>query len=590
MGETDKFSLTYTIMTKTKLIILTLTLCVAVVFDASARYRGDLNGDDRVDLADMVYLTKAIKDGSTDKALDVNASGSVDDYDLHKLADIIISGKMTEESGMNVGIGGWGDAGEDFGGTVKAPALTTRSSDETRFYMRNPKSEGDDRYSMEFGVSGCNEPPAAVLFSVHLPREMGFDVSKIVELDPVLSITHELYGTPKFVKENENDDWSDHVLRFIVFSPELDALPVNSGKFGYIHYSVSDCWGEPYFKNCQVAVSGSGDCFDIPEHGGNYHGNFKPVEVSSVWFDESEMNLVEGDVGWLYANIEPWNATDENLVWSSSDERVAIIYKENGREAVIHALKEGEAIITATSHNGISTSCVVRVEKRFIDVWDIYLSQEYLTVTEGESADLTATIYPEDATDQTVEWWSSDDNIALIYAEGAKATVTGLTPGYAEIYASASNGMVTTCYVEVVPRIIEMQSIELDTEVLELEVGDTHQFVVTVYPSDTTGQELEWWVEDETVAVIDQNGCVTMVGEGFTTVHVRSIRWNHVEAVCRINVTDAVEGIIADDAPCNIYTTDGQLLHKAVTTSEIQYLDRGVYLIRQGGKTAKLLK
>lgn len=83
---------------------------------------------------------------------------------------------------------------------------------------------------------------------------------------------------------------------------------------------------------------------------------------------------------------------------------------------------------------------------------------------------------------------------------------------------------------------------------------------------------------------------MTMVGEGTTTVHVRSVRWNHVEATCRLNVTDAVEGIIADDAPCDIYTTNGKLLKKAVPPSEIQHLDRGLYIILQGGKTTKLLK
>lgn len=156
-------------MKKLILLLSIFVLSTAVSFDASARYKGDLNGDDRVDLADMVYLAKAIKGGSTDRSLDVNASGKVDDNDLQKLADIIISGKLTEDSGMNVGIGGWEDNGEDYGGTVKAPAFNTRSADETRFYMRTPKSEGYGRYSMEFGISEGNEAFSAILFTIRLP-------------------------------------------------------------------------------------------------------------------------------------------------------------------------------------------------------------------------------------------------------------------------------------------------------------------------------------------------------------------------------------------------------------------------------------
>ena len=402
-------------MTNSKLIPLILTLCAAVAFDASARYKGDLNGDDRVDLADMVYLAKAINSGSADKSLDINASGSVDDNDLQRLADIIISGKLNEETGMNVGIGGWEETDEDFGGTVKAPAFTTRSAEETRFYMRAPRSEGDGRYSMEFGISEGNEAPAAVLFNIRLPREMRFDGSEIVVLDSSIASSHKLYGTPKFVKENEEDEWSACSLRFIVLSPELFACPSPIGALGRIFYSVDDCFGEPTMVNCQIASPVSGECVDISEHQGDYYGNFKPVEI-------------------------------------------------------------------------------------------------------------------------------------------------------------------------------QIQSITLDVEELSLEVGDTHQFIATVLPAEATYPELEWWIDDETVATVDQNGLLTMVGEGSTTVHVRSVRWPDIEATCRLNVTDAVDGIIADDAPCDIYTTNGKLLKQSVPASEIQNLDRGIYIIRQRGNTTKLLK
>ena len=402
-------------MTKTKLIPLLLTLCAAVAFDASARYKGDLNGDDRVDLADMVYLAKAINSESADKSLDINASGSVDDNDLQRLADIIISGKLNEETGMNVGIGGWEETDEDFGGTVKAPAFTTRSPEEIRFYMHSPRSEGDGRYSMEFGISEGNEAPAAVLFNIRLPREMQFDESEIVVLDSSIASSHKLYGTPKFVKENEEDEWSACSLRFIVLSPALSACPSPMGALGRIFYSVDDCFGEPTMVNCQIASPVSGECVDISEHQGDYYGNFKPVEI-------------------------------------------------------------------------------------------------------------------------------------------------------------------------------QIQSITLDVEELSLEVGDTHQFIATVLPAEATYPELEWWIDDETVATVDQNGLLTMVGEGTTTVHVRSVRWPDIEATCRLNVTDAVDGIIADDAPCDIYTTNGKLLKQSVPASEIQNLDRGIYIIRQRGNTTKLLK
>lgn len=491
-------------MTTNKFIPLILTLAAAVTFDASARYKGDFNGDDRVDLADMVHLAKAIKAGSTDKELDLNVSGTVDENDLHRLADIIISGKLTEDSGMNVGIGGWEDSGEDFGGTVRSLNYGTRSLEDTRFFMRDPQFLGSDTFSMGFGLSEGTEAPAAVLFCIRLPQWLIFDPQAIVELDPTLSESHRLYGTPKFVKEHPEEEWNNqHVLRFIVFSPDLTPLPSTDAKIGNIHYihSGEDAWDQPYFINCQTAAS-TGECCDIPEHASDYYGKFMPIEVISVWFEQSEMNLVEGDSGWLWANIDPWDATDQTLVWTSGDDSVATVFSEDGRNATVTAVKEGETVISATSSNGLSASCLVKVERR----------------------------------------------------------------------------------------VIEMESLLLDAEVLSLEVGATHQFEVTILPEETTDRELEWWSDDETIAKVDGNGLLTLTGEGSTTLHVRSSVWTHIEALCRIEVTADVESIIADDTPCDIFSSDGRSLRKGVHPSEIRNLNRGFYLIRRNGKIAKILK
>ncbi|MDE6633008.1 MAG: Ig-like domain-containing protein, partial [Muribaculaceae bacterium] len=190
---------------------------------------------------------------------------------------------------------------------------------------------------------------------------MQFDQSNMVELENSISSTHKLYGTPKFKKEDENDEWSPTSLRFIVMSPDLTALPSDTRKLGKVYYSRGDYWGNPVFANCQTASSDSDGCNYIDEHSAGYDGNFLPIDISSVWFNESEMTLTEGDEGWLYANIDPWDATDQNLVWKSSDEKVATIYTEDGRNATIKALGSGETSITATSSNGISATCIVKV-------------------------------------------------------------------------------------------------------------------------------------------------------------------------------------------------------------------------------------
>ena len=309
----------------------------------------------------------------------------------------------------------------------------------------------------------------------------------------------------------------------------------------------------------------------------------KIIEVTSVSLDQTKLELTEGDTATLTATVNPSDATDKTLTWTSSDASVASV----SATGEVKALKEGTTNITVSSVNGKTATCVVTVAKKIIEVVSVSLDKTSLDMTEGDTATLTATVNPSDASDKTLTWTSSDTSVASVSVNGE---VQALKAGTATITVSTANGKTATCVVTVEPKVIEMQSITLDAEELALEVGDTHQFLATVLPAETTYPELEWWTDDETVATVDQNGLLTMVGEGTTTVHVRSVRWPDIEAVCRLNVTSGVEGIMEEDAPCDIYTTNGKLLKQSVPTSEIRKLDRGLYIIRQRGKTTKLLK
>ena len=307
------------------------------------------------------------------------------------------------------------------------------------------------------------------------------------------------------------------------------------------------------------------------------------IVVTSVTLDKTSLEMTEGEAAVLKATVHPADATDKTLTWTSSDSSVATV----SATGEVKALKAGTATITVSSANGKTATCVVTVAKKIIEVTSVSLDKTSLDMTEGDTATLTVTVNPSDATDRTLTWTSSDASVASVSAIGE---VKALKAGTATITVSTANGKTATCVVTVERKVIKMQSITLDAEELALEVGDTHQFLATVLPAETTYPELEWWTDDETVATVDQNGLLTMVGEGTTTVHVRSVRWPDIEAVCRLNVTSGVEGIMEEDAPCDIYTTNGKLLKQSVPTSEIRKLDRGLYIIRQRGKTTKLLK
>lgn len=336
---------------------------VAFTSHAEGRYKGDLNGDGKVDLADMVFLAKAIQSGSTDNSMDVNLSGKVDDNDFHTLANIIISGKLTKDNGLNVGIGGWDETGEDFGGTVNAPAFrSNRSAFDIQFYLEHPKNEGNSRTSLELGIRNSDTAVSAILFNIECSGDViVFDQQPLFELCEDLLDGHKLYGTPKLISDGGGRQ--DKIIRFIVFSPDLKPLKNLTGKLGKLFYSYADVnlhFYEYKFTGCQVAESNSGTVVDVGLSKDLL--KWQEIPVEEISFQESELRLGVGEVRYDFSLfVYPADTTDAHIVVQSSDEEVVSIpYIGNGGMTIL-GRKEGEAEITATASNGLRASCKVTV-------------------------------------------------------------------------------------------------------------------------------------------------------------------------------------------------------------------------------------
>lgn len=161
----------------------------------------------------------------------------------------------------------------------------------------------------------------------------------------------------------------------------------------------------------------------------------KIIEAEGITLDVTEANLFEGDELILTVTVDPENTTDKSVTWSSSAPEIATV--DNG---VVTAIAPGTAIITATTANGLTASCTVTViekEPEIIYATSITLDKESIEAETGTVVTLTATILPDDTTDKTVAWSSSDEDIATVDAEG---NVTILSVGLAVITATTTDG------------------------------------------------------------------------------------------------------------------------------------------------------
>lgn len=262
--------------------------------------------------------------------------------------------------------------------------------------------------------------------------------------------------------------------------------------------------------------------------------------VTGVTLDQLELCLTEGGEGVvLMATVGPEDASNKTVTWSSSDEMVATV-----DDGLVTPLALGTAIITVTTvDGGYTATCDVAISEMLailVPVTGITLDQSELSLVEkGEAGILTATVEPEDASDKTITWSSSDETIAVVSA----GTITPVAVGAAIITATTADGAHTaTCDIVVgeAPVIsVPVTGITLDQPELSLtEGGEVGILTVTVEPEDATNLEVIWSSSDEMVAIVD-DGIVTPLAPGTAVITATTVDGEFI-ATCEVTINKAL--------------------------------------------------
>lgn len=206
------------------------------------------------------------------------------------------------------------------------------------------------------------------------------------------------------------------------------------------------------------------------------HFNIEPISVviESIKLNHSELTLKPGDVLRLEAEILPVNATNQELSWSSTDEHVVTA----GEYGWIAAQNPGtaEIIVTTTDGSGVSASCRITVESpapQPVLIENIRLNYPEVTMLPGDVLQLEAEISPADATNQHLNWYSSNEDVVLVDETGR---IAALTPGTAEVIAVTTDGsgLHASCFV----KVDEINGIDMaESSVLKVTV-DGHDLIV----------------------------------------------------------------------------------------------------------------
>ena len=230
----------------------------------------------------------------------------------------------------------------------------------------------------------------------------------------------------------------------------------------------------------------------------------KEKYVESIELSEVTLDLLLQETHTLVATVTPADATFPEITWSSSDSSVVEV-SENG---TVFAIGCGDAVVTATSTNGVTANVAISVSEIVAERIEIVgESQFYL----NEIATFTTDIYPENTTNKDVVWTSSDSMIADIDENG---NLRCLAPGVVTITATQKD-VATSMQVEVKVKPVERIDIQSSVEnANKLSVGKSMMLTATVYPDDATYRDVSWLSSDPAIATVDSTGNVTAMASG----------------------------------------------------------------------------
>ena len=326
----------------------------------------------------------------------------------------------------------------------------------------------------------------------------------------------------------------------------------------------------------------------------------KEVVVTSIALNKKSVEIEEGNQITLTATINPSNATNKTVTWTSSDTKIATV--ANGK---VNGLKPGTVTITAESNNGKVATCEVTVLAKTQRIsykthvqtygWQDYVSNGKMSGTEGEAKRLEGiqiklenqqftgnVLYRTHI--QTYGWeknFKKNDEMSGTSGEAKRLEAIEIkldgemaehfdiyyrvhaqtfgwlgwarngeqsgTAGYAKRLEGieiklVEKGQVVEEYgkKEAFNDRYAPSSITLNTTKVSLEKGEETTLVATINPMDATNKSITWTSSDETIATV-ANGKVTTLKEGVVTVTATT--FNKKTASCEINVTPAIVGV-----------------------------------------------
>lgn len=254
------------------------------------------------------------------------------------------------------------------------------------------------------------------------------------------------------------------------------------------------------------------------------------VPVTGITLDQPEITIeVLKDAKQLKATVEPANATNKDVVFSSSNTNVAVV----SNTGLVTAINNGTATITVTSKENpsIMAKCLVKVGAPVL-VTDVTVQPAELNLKTDGTYQLSVSVLPSNADERGVTFESSNTAVATVSASGL---ITAKGPGSATITVTAkdSSGKKATCTVTVTQPV---KGVTVSPSSVVIQKDNVQKLTASVVPENATNKKLIYKSSNETVAVVSNDGIITARSEGWATITVCSEENQAIYGTCTVKV------------------------------------------------------
>lgn len=276
----------------------------------------------------------------------------------------------------------------------------------------------------------------------------------------------------------------------------------------------------------------------------------------------------------LVAEIEAEDTSIYKKTWASSNTSVVTVTASG----LVTAKGPGTATVTCTLSDGTVAECQFTVISK---VTGLTITKDSSTMYAGNTMKVAVTVRPENATDSSVAWSSSDPTVAAIAEDG---TITAYKKGQTTITCSALDGSGKSSQFLLTVKQ-QATSVTIDKTAVTVYIGKTETVTAKVLPDTANNQTLNWEIDDSDVATVS-SGRITGKAVGTATVRATTRDGSNITKEIKVTVLQQINTITLDKTSETLKV--GQNASLVASISPIKPSNAGLVWSSDNDKVAKV--